>query len=121
MERVFPEKTSGPEMAAEVSWPTPFPVRMPPRVVEAVPPYATPRVEVATTAPSAFVVRSADVRLVIANCEVVAFVDVEFVVRRLSMTLGVPMVEDAYRAVLSQSGVVVEKVVVAKVVAVRKG
>ena len=41
MERVFPENESGAETVAEVTWPVPFPVRMPPRVVEPVPPLAT--------------------------------------------------------------------------------
>ena len=42
----------------------------------------------------------------------VALVVVPFVETRLSMMLGEATVEDAYSAVLSQSGVVVEKVVV---------
>jgi hypothetical protein len=44
MARVLPLKVKGAETVAEVTWPVPFPVKMPPRVVLPVPPPAAVRV-----------------------------------------------------------------------------
>ena len=46
IESVLLEKRSGEETLALVTAPVPLPERMPPKVVEAVPPFATPKVPV---------------------------------------------------------------------------
>jgi hypothetical protein len=67
IESVFAEKERGEETIADVIWLVPLPVRSPPSVVEAVPPFATataperklaPIEVVATIAPAPFVSRS---------------------------------------------------------------
>ena len=83
MARVLPENVSGPETPADVTAPVPLPVRMPPKVVEPVPPLATAsvpkidaalKVEVAETTPCALVCKKPDgdpemVRLVVEAVE----------------------------------------------------
>jgi hypothetical protein len=112
MERVLAEKLRGPETTAEVTAPVPFPVRRPPKVVEPVPPKEVATVVVAMTPPVELVKRRALVIEEIANFEVVAVVEVPLPIVRLSMMEGVLMVEEAYRAVLYQVGVVVALVLV---------
>src|SRR5579872_2129939 len=51
MESVLALNESGPEMRAEVTAPVPFPVRIPPRVVLAVPPLVTASVPVKRLVP----------------------------------------------------------------------
>ena len=69
-----------------------------PAVTVTAPPFTRselPIVEVATTEPLALVLRSAEARPEIARAEVVALVLVALLTTRLSMMLGVPMVEEA--------------------------
>jgi hypothetical protein len=84
---VLAEKRSGEETTALVTCPVPLPVRMPPKVVEAVPPFATatvperklaPMEVVETTLPLALVERSAEARLVKPKEVVVALVVVDW-------------------------------------------
>jgi len=64
MESVFPENESGPETVAAVSEPVPLPVSRPPRVVEPVPPFPTPRVPVRRLVPMEVVATMAPEELV---------------------------------------------------------
>lgn len=91
IESELPEKTSGEETVAEVSGPVPLPVRIPPRVVEPVPPKLVARVVVAMMEPVELAKRSEEVIPVMARLVVVAFVVVELpLMRRLPW-----MVEEA--------------------------
>ena len=61
IESVLPEKRSGPEIVAAVIGPVPFPVSIPPSVVEPVPPKLTASVVDPTTLPAESVVRMDEV------------------------------------------------------------
>ena len=72
MESVLFANDKGPEKRAEVTWPVPFPVRRPPRVVEPVPPKLVESVVVPMTEPLLLVRRRALVILLMAKLVLVA-------------------------------------------------
>ena len=98
------ERTLVGEKRSEVTPPVPFPVKMPPRVVEPVPPKEVERVVVPMTEPEEFANRSEEAIEVIARLVVVACCSEE-----LPRTVKVPF---ALRApeTLSKLAIVVEPV-----------
>ncbi len=84
-----------------------------PEIVLLVRPSAPAEIERPVPVISVITASLPSVKLVVFREVVVAFVEVLLVVMRLSMMEGMAIVDEAYNVVLSHSGVVVEKVVVA--------